>query len=129
MHHDEYFDQSIIIGFFPTEEFILDQNDETNIAAPSATAADMDMASPLTVQHLPVFSPLLLVSYRLLAYFTWNRTFTHVRQRLLEAVSGGLHSASLPLLSYRYLLNVSIHLIPVLLHLSLLLHKPLCNYV
>ena len=62
----------------------------------------MDIASPLTVHDLPVFSPLLLVSYRLLAYFTWNRTFTHVRQRLLEAVSGGLHSASpaiLPILT------------------------------
>ena len=102
MHHDEYFDQSITIRFFPTEEFILDQNDETNIAVPSATAVDMDIASPLTVHDLPVFSPLLLVSYRLLAYFTWNRTFTHVRQRLLEAVSGGLHSASpaiLPILT------------------------------
>ena len=65
MHHDEYFDQSIIIGFFPTEEFILDQNDETNIAVPSATVVEMDIASPLTVHDLPVFSPLLLVSYRL----------------------------------------------------------------
>ena len=25
MHHDEHFEQSIIIGFFPAEEHILDQ--------------------------------------------------------------------------------------------------------
>ena len=102
MHHDEHFEQSIIIGFFPAEEHILDQNDETDIALPSATVVDMDIASPLTVHDLPVFSPLLLISYRLLAYFTWNRTFSHVRQRLLEAVSGGLHSSSpaiLPILT------------------------------
>ena len=127
MHHDEHLDQSIIIGFFPAEEHILDQNHETDIAVPSATAVDMDMASPLTVHDLPVFSPLLLISYRPLAYFTWNRTFSHVRQRLLEAVSGGLHFFSL--LFFRYLPNVLIHLTPVLLHLSLHLHKPLCNYV
>ena len=62
----------------------------------------MDIVSPLTVHDLPVFSPLILISYRLLAYFTWNRTFSHVRQRLLEAVSGGLHSSSpaiLPILT------------------------------
>ena len=102
MHHDEHFEQSIIIGFFPAEEHILDQNDATDIAAPSSTAVDMDIASPLTVHDLPVFSPLLLISYRLLAYFTWNRTFSQVRQRLLEAVSGGLHSSSpaiLPILT------------------------------
>ena len=102
MHHDEHFEQSIIIGFFPPEEHILDQINETDIAVPSATVADMDVVSSLTVHDLPTFSPLLLISYRLLAYFTWNRTFSHVRQRLLEAVSGGLHSSSpviLPILT------------------------------
>ena len=102
MHHDEHFEQSIIIGFFPPEEHILDQINETDIAVPSATVADMDIVSSLTVHDLPIFSPLLLISYRLLAYFTWNRTFSHVRQRLLEAVSGGLHSSSpaiLPILT------------------------------
>ena len=102
VHHDEHFEQSIIIGFFPPEEHILDQINETDIAVPSATVADMDIVSSLTVHDLPIFSPLLLVCYRLLAYFTWNRTFSHVRQRLLEAVSGGLHSSSpaiLPILT------------------------------
>ena len=102
MHHDEHFEQSIIIGFFPPEEHILDQINETDIAVPSATVVDMDIVSSLTVHDLPIFSPLLLISYRLLAYFTWNRTFSHVRQRLLEAVSGGLHSSSpaiLPILT------------------------------
>ena len=102
MHHDEHFEQSIIIGFFPPEEHILDQINETDMAVPSATVADMDIVSSFTVHDLPIFSPLLLISYRLLAYFTWNRTFSHVRQRLLEAVSGGLHSSSpaiLPILT------------------------------
>ena len=102
LHHDEHFEQSIIIGFFPAEEHVLDQNDAIDTVILSASATDMDIAPSRTVPDLPVFSPLLLVSYRLLAYFTWNRTFSHVRQRLLEAISGGLHLSSpaiLPILT------------------------------
>ena len=40
---------------------------------------------------IPDYSSYLLLSYRLLSYFSWERTFDHPRQRLLEATAGGLH--------------------------------------
>ena len=43
----------------------------------------------------PEYSPFLLLSYRILSYFSWERTFDHPRQRLLEAVVGGLHLSTL----------------------------------
>lgn len=39
----------------------------------------------------PPHAAALLVSYRLLAYLTWPNEFDHPRQRLLEAIAGGLH--------------------------------------
>ena len=58
--------------------------------------ADITMAteedSPL--DPIPDYSSYLLLSYRLLSYFSWERTFDHPRQRLLEATAGGLHLAA-----------------------------------
>ena len=39
----------------------------------------------------PPHAAALLVSYRLLAYLTWPNEFDHPRQRLLQAIAGGLH--------------------------------------
>ena len=39
----------------------------------------------------PPHAAALLVSYRLLAYLSWPNEFDHPRQRLLEAIAGGLH--------------------------------------
>ena len=54
---------------------------------------DVTMATeedPL-LDSIPDYSSYLLLSYRLLSYFSWERTFDHPRQRLLEATAGGLH--------------------------------------
>lgn len=87
---------------FPTEEYNL--NPPTAIAEVNPSREDDIISIP---QHdvdrsVPAFCPLLLVSYRLLAYFTWNCTFSHIRKRLLETSAGGLHSSALsifPILS------------------------------
>ena len=42
-------------------------------------------------EPFPAYSTFLLLSYRILSYFSWERTFDHPRQRLLEAIAGGLH--------------------------------------
>ena len=55
--------------------------------------ADINLATeedPL-LDSIPDYSSYLLLSYRLLSYFSWERTFDHPRQRLLEATAGGLH--------------------------------------
>ena len=57
---------------------------------------DEDM---LPTQQPPLTPPphaaALLVTYRLLAYLTWPNEFDHPRQRLLEAIAGGLHLRAL----------------------------------
>ena len=55
---------------------------------------DEDDATPPTQQPPltpPPHAAALLVSYRLLAYLTWPNEYDHPRQRLLEAIAGGLH--------------------------------------
>ncbi|MCV6575201.1 MAG: hypothetical protein OIF58_05650, partial [Cohaesibacter sp.] len=94
MHNDECFNQSVSIIYFSTEEFQLSPSAEIMHVPVPGTEVDMDIVSPQIEQALPFYCPLLLVSYRILAYFTWNRTFSHIRQRLLEAVAGGLHSSA-----------------------------------
>lgn len=61
---------------------------------PPSEMPDMDVTMPPT-QHLPPIpcpdAAAVLISYRLLAYLTWPHEFDHPRQRLLEAIAGGLH--------------------------------------
>ena len=58
------------------------------IELPDVTMATAEDPSP---EPFPDYSSYLLLSYRLLSYFSWERTFDHPRQRLLEATAGGLH--------------------------------------
>ena len=70
-----------------------------DLASPSHTPPqvpdpqDFDMTAneDVSQEPFPDYSPFLLLSYRILSYFSWERTFDHPRQRLLEAIAGGLH--------------------------------------
>ena len=87
--HSSLFSVNIIIG----------QASNIDLASPSHTPSqvpeppDINMAAAddSSQEPFPEYSNYLLLSFRILSYFSWERTFDHPRQRLLEATAGGLH--------------------------------------
>ena len=65
---------------------------------PPSETPEQDEDMPPTQQPPltpPPHAAALLVSYRLLAYLSWPNEYDHPRQRLLEAIAGGLHLRAL----------------------------------
>ena len=98
--HSSTFAINTIVGHASTNEM----DSPSHPPPQNIEPADITMATeedPL-LDSIPDCSSYLLLSYRLLSYFSWERTFDHPRQRLLEATAGGLHltaPAILPLLT------------------------------
>ena len=91
--HTSVFNSTLQLGFFPGNVIPLSPTPSEKGEEPE----DEVMDCPLTVHaptDLPDFGPSLLLCYRILSYFSWDRHYDHIRQRLMEAVAGGLHSSA-----------------------------------
>ena len=75
---------------------LLQLNDEPLMDSP----ADEDLPSPSQPPpfHPPPHALSLIACYRFLSYLTWTTDHDHPRQRLLEAVAGGLHLQNIQLI-------------------------------
>jgi len=98
--HSSVFSPRVRIGYFPSTE----QSIDPLLSASPTEDVEIAIAEPEDIQSssFPPFCPTLLICYRLLSYLSWSRTFTHIRQRLLETVAGGLHTTApsiLPILT------------------------------
>lgn len=96
--HTSLFSSTLQLGFFPGNVIPLSPTPSENGEEPE----DEPMDCPPTVNaqtDLPDFCPSLLLCYRILSYFSWDRNYDHIRQRLMEAVAGGLHSSAPSVLS------------------------------
>ena len=87
--HSSVFSVDAIIGHASNVD--LGSPSHTPSQIPEPPDVNMAAAEDPSQEPFPDYSSYLLLSYRLLSYFSWDRTFDHPRQRLLEATAGGLH--------------------------------------
>ena len=95
--HGSSFSPSILLGFFPSKAIPIQDSPIDSPVQDNTELKDTPMEPALQdipPLELPEHCPSLLLCYRIFAYFSWDRDYDHVRQRLLEAVAGGLHSSA-----------------------------------
>lgn len=96
--HTSLFSSTLQLGFFPGNVIPLSPTPSENGEEPEDEP--MDCPPAVNAQtDLPDFCPSLLLCYRILSYVSWDRNYDHIRQRLMEAVAGGLHSSAPSVLS------------------------------
>ena len=90
--HSATFSSNITIGH--TSHINLESSPQHTPHVSELPDEDADMAEDPSSEPFPEYSSFLLLAYRLLSYFSWERTFDHPRQRLLEVTAGSLHLSS-----------------------------------
>ena len=132
--HAHLFSSKVIIGQASCID--LTNPSETCPAAPESRDCEMAVVEDAPDEPFPIYATFLLLSYRILSYFSWERTFDHPRQRLLEAVAGGLHLAThtISTLLHEAIATFSSHffepltsILPLFIQLALTLPRSLRN--
>ena len=130
--HSSLFSAKVTIGQASCIDLAFSSHTPSQVPEPQ----DFNMTTneDVSQEPFPEYSPFLLLSYRILSYFSWESTFDHPRQRLLEAVAGGLHlsTPTISSLLREAIATFSLHffdpitsILPLFIQLSLTLPRSL----